>query len=526
MTQAKKAWFVGGGIGSMSGAAFLIRDGGWQGSNITILEELNINGGSCDGSGLPQEGYLVRGGRMLNNPTYECTWDIFSSIPSLANPAISVREEIISFNEQIKTQAKARLVDSKRNKLNVNTMGFSMRDRLQLLKLTRANEDKMGASRIDEWFSPAFFKTNFWYMWATTFAFQTWHSAAELKRYMVRFMHEFPRIQTLEGVTRTPLNQYDSMVLPLQNWLTARGVNFVLNTRVTNLDIVVKDGEKTVTGIQCLQGDRTKNIPVPEGDLVFVTNGSMTEASSLGNNKTAPAMLGKKDGGAWTLWETLAKDRPEFGNPAAFDGKPAESLWESFTVTLRDPIFFNRMCEFSGNEAGTGALVTFKDSSWFMSCVLAKQPHFLNQPADVQVFWAYGLFPERVGDFVKKPMKDCTGEELLTELCGHLGFGNDLAKILASATVIPCMMPFITSQFMPRVRSDRPAVVPAGNRNLAFIGQYVEIPDDVVFTVEYSVRAAMIATYTLAGIKRAIPPVSQHHKTLKVTIDSLKTAFR
>ena len=48
------------------------------------------------------------------------------------------------------------------------------------------------------------------------------------------------------------------------------------------------------------------------------------------------------------------------------------------------------MQRFSGNEAGTGGLVSFKDSNWLMSIVLAHQPHFANQPADVQVFRGYG----------------------------------------------------------------------------------------------------------------------------------------
>jgi myosin-crossreactive antigen len=63
-------------------------------------------------------------------------------------------------------------------------------------------------------------------------------------------------------------------------------------------------------------------------------------------------------------------------------------------------------------------------------------------------------------------------------------------------------MPFITSQFMPRVKGDRPDVVTAGAKNFAFIGQFCEIPDDVVFTVEYSVRSALMAVYTLLDIKK------------------------
>jgi oleate hydratase len=523
-----RAWFVGGGIGSLSAAAFLIRDGGWKGEDITILEELQLNGGSCDGIGRPDGAYVIRGGRMMNLPTYECTWALFDGIPSLTAPGQSVYREILDFNARIKTNAKARLVTRDRQKVDVEDMGFSHRDRMELLALTRADEDRMGSSRISDWFSPEFFKTNFWYMWQTTFAFQTWHSAAELKRYMNRFMHEFPRIQTLAGVARTPYNQYDSLVKPLEAWLKDRGVRTEFGCKVTDLDLVQEQGAWRVTGIQCERGTggtaAAGRIAVGPDDLVFMQNGCITESSSLGSMTEPPKMLSKQDGGSWTLWEKVARGRPEFGNPAPFCDHVSESVWESFTVTLRDTRFFERMQEFSGNEAGTGALVTFKDSNWLLSVVLAAQPHFVGQPMDVQVFWGYSLYPDRVGNFVNKAMKDCSGREILQELCGHLGFEYD--SVFAAATCIPCMMPFIDALFQARRRSDRPLPVPANSKNLGFISQFVEIPDDVIFTVEYSVRAAQIAAYRLAGIDKPIPAVHHYEKTLKVMLQSVKTAYR
>ena len=518
-----KAWFVGGGVASLAGAAFLVRDGGVPGASITILEELAVAGGSMDGAGTTARGYVVRGGRMLNAPAYECTWDLFRTIPSLTAPGTSVFEETMAFNERVKTHARARLVDRDGARVNVDSMGFSMRDRRDLLRLVLADEDALGRTRIRDWFAPEFFRTNFWLMWATTFAFQPWHSLAELRRYLQRFMHEFPRIHTLAGVTRTTYNQYDSMILPLQRWLEQRGVRFVTGARVVDLDLSREDERWTVRGIRCERGGASETIAVGDRDLVFVTNGSMTDASSLGSMTSPPAKLGRGEGSSWALWERIAEGRPELGNPRAFDGNVPESAWESFTVTLRDPAFFDAMTKFSGNEPGTGALVTFKDSSWLMSIVLAYQPHFVDQPADVQVFWGYGLNIDRVGDFVPKPMSACTGQEILDELRGHLRFDR---AVFRSANCVPCMLPFITAEFMPRVRSDRPLPVPASSRNLALIGQFVEIPDDVVFTVEYSVRAAQMAVYELLGIERPIPPVSRHDRSVEVQIEALATAFR
>lgn len=518
-----KAYLIGGGIGSMAAAAFLVRDGQFPAKNISILEATTLIGGSLDGAGDAEHGYSLRGGRMLTTDNYECTWDLYKSIPSLSNKGKTVFEETVEFNQKHIPHSMARLVDSRRARVPVSSMGFSMQDRMELLKLANAGEDELGADRITDWLSPAFFETEFWYMWVTTFAFQPWHSAVEFKRYLHRFMLEFSRIETLAGVKRTIYNQYDSLVLPLKSWLEEQGVQLITDCRVTDLDHDTQGGKFAVRGIHCQHHGKGEKISVADGDLVFVQNASMTDASSLGSMTSAPAKLTKTDSDGWTLWEKLAAGRPDFGNPAAFNSSIAQSCWESFTVTLKNPGFFDLMEQFSGNEAGTGGLVTFKDSNWLMSIVLAHQPHFANQPANVQVFWGYSLFPDRIGNFVAKPMADCSGAEILQELCGHMRFDPET---VANANCIPCRMPYITSMFMPRLHSDRPLPVPAGSKNFAFISQFVEIQDDVVFTVEYSVRAAQMAVYQLLGIDRKIPPITPNDKSIHTQFEALIKAFK
>ena len=523
MTSTRKAYFVGGGIGSLAGAAFLIRDGGMTGSQISILEADDLLGGSLDAGGDADRGYSMRGGRMLTTDNYECTWDLFKSIPSLTQPGRSVFEETLEFNEKHVSHAMARLVDCRRAKVPVASMGFSMHDRAELLKLVNAEESSLGNSRITDHLSPGFFETEFWFMWVTTFAFQPWHSAVEFRRYLHRFMLEFSRIETLAGVKRTVFNQYDSMVIPLQRWLQAQGVRLVTDCTVIDLDHKTDDGLFEVIALHCTLKGQPETMQLEDGDLVFVQNGSMTDASSLGSMTSAPAKLRKAHDGSWTLWEKLADGRPAFGNPAAFNSCVAQSDWASFTVTLKDPAFFDLMHRFSGNEAGTGGLVTFKDSNWLMSIVLAHQPHFANQPPGVQVFWGYGLFPDRIGNFVAKAMADCTGAELLRELCGHLRFDPET---VVTANCIPCRMPYITSMFMPRAPGDRPLPVPPGTRNFAFISQFVEIPLDTVFTVEFSVRAAQTAVYQLLHIASQIPPVTPHDTSFHAKFDALVKALR
>jgi oleate hydratase len=523
MKTTSKAYLVGGGIGSLAAAAFLIRDGGWPGANISIMEAGSLMGGSLDGAGDAERGYSMRGGRMFTTDNYECTWDLFKSIPSLEQPGRSVFEETVAFNEQHVSHGMARLVDKRRAKVPVTSMGFSMQDRLELLKLSNADEADLGTSCITDHLSPAFFETEFWFMWSTTFAFQPWHSAVEFRRYLHRFLLEFSRIETLAGVKRTIYNQYDSLVAPLQQWLLVQGVQLISHCTVTGLDHTTENGDFRVIGLHCTANGQSEIRTLDEGDLVFVQNGSMTDASSLGSMREAPPKLSKACDGSWTLWEKLACEHPSFGNPAVFNSCVAQSNWASFTVTLKDPAFFDQMQRFSGNEAGTGGLVTFKDSNWLMSIVLAHQPHFANQPADVQVFWGYGLFPDRVGNFVAKPMADCNGAEILQELCGHLRFDLDT---VATANCIPCRMPYITSMFMPRGPGDRPLPVPPQSKNLAFVSQFVEVPLDTVFTVEYSVRAAQMAVYQLLDITRAIPPVTPHDTSIRARFEALIKALK
>ncbi|WP_178020069.1 oleate hydratase [uncultured Paenibacillus sp.] len=521
--NTRQVYFVGGGIASLAGAAFLVRDCEFPGRNIHVLEEMKVLGGSNDGAGDGEHGYVIRGGRMLNDETYENTWDLLRSIPSIDQPELSVRDEIIAFDTAHPTHSNARLVNREGQVEDVTSMGFDMADRLALAKLIVTPEEKMGKARINDWFGKHFFETNFWYMWATTFAFQPWHSAVELKRYMIRFMHEFPRIHTLEGVTRTPYNQYDSIILPLHKYLEERGVDFTLKCTVTDLDF--KEGDEiTVTRMHYIQDGVAGTLDLAEGDLVIVTNGSMTEGYSLGSMSTSPKLNGK--GSSWQLWDRISAKKTGLGNPSSFDDHIDGSKWESFTVTCQDSRFFDLMEAFSRNKAGTGALVTFKDSSWLMSIVLAHQPHFRNQPEHVKVFWGYGLFPDRVGDYVPKKMSECTGEEILAELLHHLHFDQDMEAIISTANCIPCMMPFITAQFMPRAIDDRPKVIPDGSTNLAFISQFCEIPDDVVFTEEYSVRAARIAVYGLLGLNKPIAPVNQYHYDVRSLLQGLVTSFR
>jgi len=499
-----KAYLVGGGIASMAAAAFMIRDGNMLGSDITVLEESNVIGGSLDGSGNAADGYVLRGGRMIESK-YLCTFDLFSSIPTLDGHS-TVSQEIMDWNETIKTSSKARLfIDGHRR--TAPAFGLSERDILTIERLAMEPELMLGRTSISDQFDATFFETNFWFRWCTTFAFQPWHSAVEFKRYLVRFAHMVGDFNRLTGIMRTVYNQYDSMVLPLRKWLEEHGVRFETGVRVVDLDFVVRGGGDAVTNIIVEKAGQRDYIEVGEHDYVLVTLGSMTDASSLGSMDAVPALKGKADGGAWLLWQQIAAKRDGFGHPSVFADHIDQSKWVSFTTTLSDPTFLNLVRDATGNVPGEGGLITFPQSNWLASIVIPHQPHFIGQPEGVSVFWGYGLSVDAIGNFVKKPMSACTGREIMVEVMGHLGIAAQADAILGAANCIPCMMPFITSQFLRREHDDRPQIVPSQSVNFGFIGQFCELPDDVVFTVEYSVRSAWLAVAELLGLDRLPPPV-------------------
>lgn len=522
-----QVYLVGGGLASMAAAAYLIRDCGFPGEQITIYEGMHILGGSNDGIGTPEKGFVCRGGRMLNEETYENFWELFDSIPSLEQPGRSVTEEILNFDHAHPTCAKARLVDRDGYILDVKSMGFNQNDRMALLKLLTTDETKLDNLTIEQWFAddPHMFETNFWHMWQTTFAFQKWSSLFEFRRYMNRMIFEFSRIETLEGVTRSPYNQYDSVIRPLEEYLRGFGVNMVENCAVTDIDFEDGDGITAKT-LYLNYGDREETVELKAGDICIMTNACMTDCATLGDyNTPAPAPELRPISGE--LWAKVAAKKPGLGNPEPFFSKEHETNWESITVTCRGDRLLKRIEQFSGNIPGSGALMTFKDSSWKLSSVVAAQPHFVNQPMDQTIFWAYGLYTDHIGDYVKKPMKDCTGKEILVEYLNHLHLPKEEIEELLDTVVnvIPCYMPYVDAQFEPRKMSDRPQVIPQGSTNFAMASQFVEIPDDMVFTEEYSVRAARLAVYGLMGIDRNVCPVTPYNRDPKVLLRALRKAY-
>ncbi|QLY30533.1 oleate hydratase [Nocardia huaxiensis] len=510
--ENKTAWFVGAGLASLSGAAFLIRDGQLPGNKITILEELKLPGGALDGIKEPKKGFVIRGGREMENH-FECLWDLFRTVPSLEVDG-SVLDEFYWLNKDDPNFSLERATVNRGQSAQTKDL-FTLNDKAQkdITRIFLATREEMEGKRINEVFSKDFFESNFWMYWRTMFAFEDWHSALEMKLYLHRFVHHIGGLPDFSALKFTKYNQYESLVLPLYRWLLDQGVTFKFDTTVTDVDFDLSGDRKQATRIYWVSEGVEGGVDLGPDDLVLMTIGSLTENSDEGDHHT-PAKLNEGPAPAWDLWRRIAAKDKAFGNPDVFGGHIPETKWESATVTTLDqriPEYIQKICKrdpFSGKVV-TGGIVTVKDSSWLLSWTVNRQPHFKQQPKDQIVVWVYSLFVDKPGDYVKKTMQECTGEEITQEWLYHLGVPEaDIPELAANAAkTVPCMMPYVTAFFMPRKAGDRPQVVPEGAVNFAFIGQFAETSRDCIFTTEYSVRTGMEAAYQLLDIERGVPEV-------------------
>ncbi len=511
----KEAYLIGAGLASLAAAIFMIRDGQMEGNKIHIFEELDIPGGSLDGIYDNPRGFVIRGGREMENH-FECLWDLFRSVPSLEVPDASVLDEFYWLNKYDPNSSKCRAtVKQGQNAQTGDKFTLSEKAIKEITRLYLTSEELLQDKTIEEVFTEDFFASNFWLYWRTMFAFESWHSALEMRRYIMRFIHHIGGLPDFTALKFTKYNQYESLVLPMMKYLKERGVEFIYGAQVQNVivDIDSPSERKVAHKILYTLKGKQKEIALTENDLVFVTNGSITESSSLGDHHT-PAPTNDVLGGSWTLWKRIAQQHRDFGNPDKFCGDIPRSNFVSATITTLDnriPSYVERITgrdPFSG-KVTTGGIGTIKDSNWLMSWTFNRTPHFKEQPANELVGWIYGLFSDRKGNYVKKTMRECTGEEITQELLYHMGVPEKEIEDMAarSARTVPCMLPFAMAYFMPRALGDRPLTVPKGSVNLAFIGNFAETERDTVFTTEYSVRTAMEAVYRLLDIDRGVPEV-------------------
>ena len=197
-----------------------------------------------------------------------------------------------------------------------------------------------------------------------------------------------------------------------------------------------------------------------ENDLVFVTNGSCTEGTIYGDQDHAPNGDAEvRTSGCWSLWKNIAKQDPSFGHPEKFCSDVAKTNWESATITTLDDKIIPYITNICKRDPRTGKVVTggiVSMQGFQVAVKLDHQPSGTVQGAGSEekvCVWVYGLFTDVPGDYIKKPMKECTGKEITEEWLYHLGVPDRSRSKSWLRTVLSCvptMMPYITAFFMPR----------------------------------------------------------------------------
>lgn len=518
--EKKSAYIIGTGLAGLTAAFYLVRDGQMPGNHIHLLEKLELAGGSCDGYKDVHKGFYMRGGREMDNH-FEIMWDVFRDVPSIETPSVSVLDEYYWLNKHDPNYSLCRATVNKGEDAHTDKLFKLDKDSaMALSQLFITPEADLEDKKISDVLPESFWETNFWLYWQTMFAFQKWSSALEMKRYLCRYVHHIDGLPDFSALRFTKYNQYESMILPLIEYLKKHDVDIQFGMDVKNVVIEDVDGQKTAKELIYVKDNKEQSIPLTADDLVFITNGCCTDTSCYGDQTHAPDLshIVSGQGESWDLWKNIAKQakHDEYGHPDVFCSDTEATNWMSATVETSNEDIIQHIMNICKRDprAGkvtTGGIVTVKDSvnNWFLSWTINRQPQFRSQNKDTVLVWLYALHTDTEGNYIKKAMRDCTGEEICQEWLYHIGMDESKIKDYSenACNTTTCFMPYINAFFQPRKNVDRPKVVPEGAVNFAFIGQFAETPRDTIFTTEYSMRTGMESVYTLLNVDRGVPEV-------------------
>lgn len=518
--EKKSAYIIGTGLAGLTAAFYLVRDGQMPGNHIHLLEKLELAGGSCDGYKDVHKGFYMRGGREMDNH-FEIMWDVFRDVPSIEIPNVSVLDEYYWLNKHDPNYSLCRATVNKGEDAHTDKLFKLDKDSaMALSQLFITPEADLEDKKISDVLPESFWETNFWLYWQTMFAFQKWSSALEMKRYLCRYVHHIDGLPDFSALRFTKYNQYESMILPLIEYLKKHDVDVQFGMDVKNVVIEDVDGKKTAKELIYVKDNEEHSIPLTADDLVFITNGCCTDTSCYGDQTHAPDLSGivNGQGESWDLWQNIAKQakHDEYGHPDVFCSDTEATNWMSATIETSNEDIIQHIMNICKRDprAGkvtTGGIVTVKDSvnNWFLSWTINRQPQFRSQNKDTVLVWLYALHTDTEGNYIKKAMRDCTGEEICQEWLYHIGMDESKIKDYSenACNTTTCFMPYINAFFQPRKNVDRPKVVPEGAVNFAFIGQFAETPRDTIFTTEYSMRTGMESVYTLLNVDRGVPEV-------------------
>ena len=233
--DGKSAYIVGSGLAALSAACYLVRDAQMKGEHVHVLEKDPIPGGACDGYHYENLGYVMRGGREMDNH-FECMWDLFRSIPSIEDENRTVLDEYYWLNKADPNYSLCRATRNRGEDAHTDgKFGLSDKAAMEIMNLFMSPDEKLYDKKITDFFDDEVLNSNFWMYWRTMFAFENWHSALEMKLYLKRYIHHIGGLPDFTALRFTRYNQYESIILPMVRYLESFGVQFHYNTKVTDV---------------------------------------------------------------------------------------------------------------------------------------------------------------------------------------------------------------------------------------------------------------------------------------------------
>ncbi|KAJ5982811.1 hypothetical protein N7451_012911 [Penicillium sp. IBT 35674x] len=512
-------WIFGSGTESLASALYLIRDAKVHPSNVHVLDKHQFSERNSHCMGCPSGGYDQSAACLpvpVGLPMERLLAMVHSAQSSQQHSFLNEirREE----NTKLSAKKGARtcflaLTKGLVKQIPTDTLNLSLKQRRSLIRLFFKREKYLSQKRVKDLFPKNFFQSSFWIIWSNQyvstnhstayplrfsylirFNFQPWHSAAEFKRSLRQYLPQFQSSSIIGCLGITGYYQYEFLYLPVYFFLSSCGVDFRFGIEVKDLQMTNDNSERRVTGFSLVQDNLELRKQLGENDIVIITIGSTISGSAVGTKYSAPVWqsLNVDDDldQNWSIWLDLANKSAGLDNPYNFCTRQTESMLESFTITTQEPGLYEGLQSLSKCKSEAGAFISLCDSNWKLNLCVPSQPAFAEQARDVRVLWGFAQSPRVEGNYVKRKMLHCSGDDILCEILGHLNIYCN--PPLTQIVTIPRVMPRMSSLFLTRTVTS----------NVGLVGPFTDFPLYTCADISYGIRTAKTAVHELMGIEK------------------------